>query len=117
MNNFKVSIRTSKSKPIIVIYSNQTRHRFWNGKAINVNISSEENPNLLKAAFELKLREGWRPQQSKKKFEVRIGKQKGDVVYDLNKKRLSLKEKDNHFYLLTNDFVAGTGLEPVTFGL
>jgi len=69
MNNFKVSIRTSKSKPIIVIYSNQTRHRFWNGKAINVNISSEENPNLLKAAFELKLREGWRPQQSKKKVE------------------------------------------------
>ena len=69
MNNFKVSIRTSKSKPIIVIYSNQTRHRFWNGKAINVNISSEENPNLLKAAFELKLREGWRPRQSKKKVE------------------------------------------------
>ena len=60
-------------------------------------------------------------EEGKKKFEVRIGlrigKQKGDVVYDLNKKRLSLKEKDNHFYILNNDFVAGTGLEPVTFGL
>ena len=57
----------------------------------------------------------------KKKFEVRIGlrigKQRGDVVYDLNKKRLSLKEKDNHFYILNNDFVAGAGLEPATFGL
>ena len=66
MSNFKVSIGTSKSKPIIVIYYNEIRHRFWNGKAINVNISSEENPNLLKAAFELKLREGWRPQSKKR---------------------------------------------------
>lgn len=67
MSNFKVSIGTSKSKPIIVIYYNETRHRYWNGKAINVNISSEQNPNLLKAAFELKLREGWRPQSNKRK--------------------------------------------------
>jgi hypothetical protein len=60
-------------------------------------------------------------EDDKKKFEVRIGlrigKQKGSVVYDLNKKRLSLKEKDNHFYILNNDFVAGAGLEPATFGL
>ena len=42
------------------------RHRYWNGKTINVNIKSEENPTLLKAAFELKLREGWRPQPKKK---------------------------------------------------
>ena len=66
MSNFKVSIGTSKSKPIIVIYYNETRHRYWNGKAINVNISSEQNPNLLKAAFELKLREGWRPPSKKR---------------------------------------------------
>jgi len=53
-------------------------------------------------------------EEGKKKFEVRIGlrigKQKGDVVYDLNKKRLSLKEKDNHFYILNNDFVLGCDL-------
>ena len=66
MSNFKVSIGTSQSKPIIVIYYNEIRHRYWNGKAINVNISSEENPNLLKAAFELKIREGWRPPSKKK---------------------------------------------------
>lgn len=66
MSNIKVSIGTSKSKPIIVIYYNEIRHRYWNGKAINVNISSEENPNLLKAAFELKIREGWRPESKKK---------------------------------------------------
>jgi integrase len=66
MNNFKVSIGTSKSQSIIIIYYNEMRHRYWNGNAINVNIKSEENPNLLKAAFELKLREGWRPQPKKK---------------------------------------------------
>ena len=66
MSNIKVSIGTSKSKPIIVIYYNEMRHRYWNGKAINVNISSDENPNLLKAAFELKIREGWRPESKKK---------------------------------------------------
>jgi integrase len=66
MNNFKVSIGTSKSQSIIIIYYNEMRHRYWNGKTINVNIKSEENPTLLKAAFELKLREGWRPQPKKK---------------------------------------------------
>ena len=66
MNNFKVSIGTSKYQSIIIIYYNEMRHRYWNGKAINVNIKSKENPTLLKAAFELKLREGWRPQSKKK---------------------------------------------------
>ena len=66
MNNFKVSIGTSKSQSIIIIYYNEMRHRYWNGNAINVNITSADNPPLLKAAFELKLREGWRPQAKKK---------------------------------------------------
>ena len=66
MNNFKVSIGTSKSQSIIIIYYNEMRHRYWNGNAINVNITSADNPTLLKAAFELKLREGWRPQQRKR---------------------------------------------------
>ena len=67
MKNLKVSIRKSKSAPIIIIYCNGKRHRYWSGKTINLDITSTENPNLLKAAFELKLREGWRPQSSKKK--------------------------------------------------
>ena len=66
MNNFKVSIGTSKSQSIIIIYYNEMRHRYWNGNAINVNITSADNPPLLKAAFELKLREGWRPKPKKK---------------------------------------------------
>ena len=66
MNNFKVSIGASKSQSIIIIYYNEIRHRYWNGNAINVDIKSKDNPTLLKAAFELKLREGWRPQHKKK---------------------------------------------------
>jgi integrase len=66
MSNFKVSIGASKSQSIIIIYCNEIRHRYWNGNAINVNIKSKDNPTLLKAAFELKLREGWRPQPKKK---------------------------------------------------
>ena len=66
MNNFKVTIGASKSQSIIIIYYNEIRHRYWNGNAIDVNIKSKDNPTLLKAAFELKLREGWRPQQKKK---------------------------------------------------
>ena len=57
MKNLKVSIRKSKSTPIIIIYCNGKRHRYWSGKTINLDITSTENPNLLKAAFELKLRE------------------------------------------------------------
>ena len=43
------------------------RHRYWNGKAIEIKLRCIDNPTLLKAAFELKLREGWRPQPKKKK--------------------------------------------------
>lgn len=67
MNNFKVSIRKSKSLPIIIIYCDGKRHRYWNGKSIGLDIQSAENPSLLKAAFELKLREGWRPKSREKK--------------------------------------------------
>ena len=66
MNNFKVSIRKSKSLPIIIIYCDGKRHRYWSGKAIDLDITSTDNPTLLKSAFELKLREGWRPQPKKK---------------------------------------------------
>ena len=66
MEAYKTTIGQSKSQPIIIIYYNEMRHRYWNGKAINVNIKSKDNPTLLKAAFELKLREGWRPQSKKK---------------------------------------------------
>ena len=66
MNNFKVSIGESKSSKIIVIYYNNNRFRFWNGNSIDVNLKASENPTLLKAAFELKLLEGWRPKKKVK---------------------------------------------------
>ena len=69
MNSFNVTIGQDKKQVFINVYYNNVRYRFWNGKAIDVDIKSKDNPTLLKAAFELKLREGWRPQQKKKVVE------------------------------------------------
>ena len=66
MNDFKVTIGNHKSKPFINVYIDKVRYRFWNGKCIDIHIKCIESPNLLKAAFELKLREGWRPAPKKK---------------------------------------------------
>ncbi|MDB4016232.1 site-specific integrase [Flavobacteriaceae bacterium] len=66
MNDFKVTIGNHKSKPFINVYIDKVRYRFWNGKCIDTNIKCIESPNLLKAAFELKLRGGWRPAPKKK---------------------------------------------------
>ena len=66
MSAHKVTIGKSKSTSIIIIYYNNNRFRFWNGSSIGVNLKSGENATLLKAAFELKLREGWRPKSKKK---------------------------------------------------
>ena len=62
MNSFKVTIGQEKKQSFINIYFDGKRYRYWNGKTIDVNLKSSENAELLKAAFELKLREGWRPQ-------------------------------------------------------
>ena len=60
-------------------------------------------------------------EEDKKRFEIKmgivLGKERGEVVFDVNKKRLNLKNRNNQFYILNDDLVAGTGLEPVTFGL
>ena len=71
MNNYKVSIGKSKSKSIIIIYYNSNRFRFWNGNSIGVNLKASENPTLLKAAFELKLLEGWKPQKKIKQTKIK----------------------------------------------
>ena len=71
MNHFKVSIGDSKSKPIIIVYYNKKRFRYWNGKAIDVNLKSNENSTLLKAAFELKLLEGWKPKPKEIKVKAK----------------------------------------------
>lgn len=68
MNSFNVTIGQDKKQVFINVYYNNTRYRFWNGKAIEIKLRCIDNPQLLKAAFELKLREGWRPQPKKKKI-------------------------------------------------
>jgi integrase len=66
MNSFKVTIGQDKKQVFINVYYNDTRFRFWNGKVIGIKLRGIDNPTLLKAAFELKLREGWRPPSKKK---------------------------------------------------
>ena len=66
MNSFNVTIGQDKKQVFINVYYNNIRYRFWNGKAIKIKLKCIDNPTLLKAAFELKLREGWRPQPKKK---------------------------------------------------
>ena len=68
MSNIKVTIGYYKNKPFINIYINKIRYRFWNGEAIDLDIKCIDSPNLLKAAFELKLRKGWRPKPQKKEI-------------------------------------------------
>ena len=66
MNSFNVTIGQDKKQVFINVYYNNTRYRFWNGKAIEIKLKCIDNPPLLKAAFELKLREGWRPKPKKR---------------------------------------------------
>tara|TARA_R110002096_G_C14639518_1_gene725465 strand:- start:2880 stop:3923 length:1044 start_codon:yes stop_codon:yes gene_type:complete len=66
MKSIKVTIGKVKSKPFINVYYENRRHRFWNGKVIEVDLKCQDNPELLKAAFELKLRQGWKPKAKEK---------------------------------------------------
>jgi integrase len=66
MSKFKVTIGSHKTRPFINIYYDKIRYRYWNGESINLKIKCIDNPLLLKSAFELKLREGWKPKLKKK---------------------------------------------------
>jgi len=74
MKSFNVTIGTEKNKPFINIYYDKRRYRFWNGKTIDIELKCEDNPPLLKAAFELKLREGWRPKTKGEKEQFKTPK-------------------------------------------
>lgn len=65
-DKWKLTIGSSEGKKFINLYHNNSRFRYWNGKAIGVKVKSSDNPKLLKSAFELKLIEGWRPEKKKK---------------------------------------------------
>lgn len=70
MNTFNVTIGQDKKQVFINVYYDDKRYRFWNGKAIEINLRCIDNPTLLKSAFELKLREGWRPKTKNKEVKV-----------------------------------------------
>jgi len=69
MSNWKLTIGTQNGEHFVNLYYDKRRIRFWNGKAIGVKLSSKDNPELLKAAIELKLIDGWRPKSKTKKQE------------------------------------------------
>jgi integrase len=81
MKHWKLTIGNQDSKPFINLYYKTKRFRYWNGKAINLNLSSKSNPELLKSAFELKLLEGWRPKDKN----VKVNEKNLTVVEALNK--------------------------------
>ena len=66
MEHWKLTIGNEKKVPVINLFYANSRYRFWTGKVIGLKLTSYDNPELLKAAFELKLIEGWRPPQKTK---------------------------------------------------
>ena len=67
MNDFKVTIGKPQKQAIYqCVYSIKCVIVFGMESAIDIHIKCIESPTLLKAAFELKLREGWRPAPKKK---------------------------------------------------
>ena len=71
MENWKLTIGNEKRTPVINLFYANSRYRYRTGRAIGLKLTTHDNPELLKAAFELKLIEGWRPTQ-KTKQEVEL---------------------------------------------
>ena len=67
MEYWKLTIGNEKQVPVINLFYANSRYRYWTGRAIGLKLTSYNNPELLKTAFELKLIEGWRPTQKTKK--------------------------------------------------
>ena len=61
MEDWKLTIGNEKQVLVINLFYANSKYRFWTGRVIGLKLISHDNPELLKAAFELKLIEGWRP--------------------------------------------------------
>ena len=87
--NWSVTVGTPQSKPFINVYYQNKRYRYWNGKVIDVNLKASEDPYLLRSAFELKLREGWKPPvRNAKKITAVVPKTFNELLEEqLNKKQ------------------------------
>ena len=66
MEHWKLTIGNEKQVLVINLFYANSKYRFWTGRVIGLKLISHDNPELLKAAFELKLIEGWRPPQKAK---------------------------------------------------
>ena len=66
----RVTVGSIKGKLFINVYLNGKRFRYWNGSSIGVAVSANDEPELLKSAFQLKLRDGWLPENKKPKKTV-----------------------------------------------
>lgn len=64
-DKWKLSIGTAEGKEFVNLYFNESRYRFWSGKAIGIKLKTSENAELLRSAFELKLIQGWKPEKRK----------------------------------------------------
>jgi len=91
MKCIKVTIGQEKSKPFINIYYDKRRYRFWNGKVIEIDLKCQDNPELLKAAFELKIRQGWRPKAKKK-----VVKTKPQILIQVLEQSIERKIANNY---------------------
>lgn len=61
-NKTRVTVGSVKGTFFINVYLNGKRFRYWNGSSIGVAVSANDEPELLKSAFQLKIKEGWLPQ-------------------------------------------------------
>jgi len=66
MKEWKLTIGIQNQSPVINLFYQGKRFRYWNGKTIDVNLCSKTNPELLKSAFELRLLDGWKPKIKEK---------------------------------------------------
>lgn len=61
--DYNITTGKDGDRSFISIYHGGKRYRFSTGKAIGLKLNAVENLELLRSAFELKLREGWRPKR------------------------------------------------------
>ena len=62
--DYNITTGKDGDRSFISIYHDGKRYRFSTGKAIGLKLNTVENLELLRSAFELKLREGWRPKRN-----------------------------------------------------
>ena len=58
---WNVTIGSGAGKSFVNVYYQKQRFRYWNGKVIGVKLKASEDLELLRSAFELRLRQGWKP--------------------------------------------------------